>query len=368
MKVRDVVLQDELAQVVDARTWTFPINLVDPVTEIKVWMYAQNHATGPNTAGPIPYVIDEVAVIDGSEVIASLNGPEAVALYAFDHARMPMHWEDQAGGAEQFWCVPITFGRHLWDPSYVFDPRRFRNPQIRISFNLAAVAPVGANGYASGSARISVWAKVIEDGATPRGYLMAKELKEFASLAAGQDVTYLPTDYNIRKILVRAYKAGGRMDAAITRLKLSQDEDRWIPWDLEASDFLYLMRDWFSEVGLDLGKVASDAATLEHYGGARAYVGAVAGQTDEIVGLSAALANTVTAYLITHAGAAVTNGKLRLNVRTRTPFDCYCYPFGDQDDPATWLDVSGMGNLRLLLTQGATGYTEQIVVQQVHPY
>jgi hypothetical protein len=76
--------------VIDAGVWTFPINLVDPVTEFKLWFYAKNHGTGPNEAGGIPYLINEVSVIDGSEVIASLNGPQLFALYAFDHARVPL--------------------------------------------------------------------------------------------------------------------------------------------------------------------------------------------------------------------------------------------------------------------------------------
>ncbi len=368
MKIRDVVLQDHLAQLVDARTWTFNINLVDPVTEFKVWFSAQNHANGPNEAGCIPYLVEEIAVVDGSEVIASLNGAEAVALYMFNHGKPPFHWHTQIGGDTNKWCLPLTFGRHLWDPEYIFDPRRFRNPQLRITFDLAAVAPVGANGYATGSAEISVWAKVMEEGAAPRGYLMAKQIKEFASLASGQDVTYLPTDYNLRKILVRAYKPGGLMSTAVTRLKLSQDEDRWIPWDLAGNDFIWLMRDWFPEYELHLRQQADDGEVREHYGGLWAS-GLVSGNEDDyICDISGFTDNTYTAHLKSDAGVAGTGIKHWVDVCTRTPFDAFCYPFGDQDDPASWLDVHAMGNLRLILTQGSVGYTEQIVVQQAHPY
>jgi len=368
MKIRDVVLQDRLAQLVDARTWTFNINLVDPVTEFKVWFYAKNHATGPNEAGCIPYLIEEIAVVDGSEVIASLNGPEAFSLYCFDHGKAPFVWEQQLGGMSQYWCMPITFGRHLWDPQWIFDPTRFRNPQLRITFNLAAVAPVGAGGYATGTAQISVWAKVMEEGASPRGYLMSKQLKEFASLASGQEITYLPTDFNIRKLLVRAYQKCHQMNDAITRLKLSQDEDKWIPWDLASDDFIWLMRDWFPEYHLHLKKQADDNELREHYGGNYAHGKVCGGEDDYITNISGFATNCYTLHATSHAGAGGTDIRHWIDTYTRTPFDCYCYPFGDQDDPAAWLDVKAMGNLRLILTQGATGYMEQVVVQQAHPY
>jgi len=368
MKIRDVVLQDRLAQLVDARTWTFNIDLVDPVTEFKVWFAATNHATGPNEAGPIPYLIDELAVIDGSEVIASLSGPEAVALYMFDHGKPPFHWHDQVAASVQKWCLPLTFGRHLWDPEWIFVPTKFRNPQLRITFNLAAVAAVGANGFATGTAEISVWAKVMEEGASPRGYLMSKELKEFASLASGQDIIYLPTDYNIRKLLVRAYKSAGLMSTAITHLKLSQDEDRWIPWDLRADDFIWLMRDWFPAYELFLRQQADDDEVREHYGGLWASGQISGNEDDHICDMSGFLNNTYTARLTSNAGVVGASIKHWVEVSTRTPFDCFCYPFGDQDDPASWLDVTKMGNLRLILTQGGAGYTEQTVVQQAHPY
>ena len=368
MKIRDVVLQDRLAQLVDARTWTFNINLVDPVTEFKIWFFAKNHETGPNEAGCIPYLIEEIAIVDGSEVIASLNGPEAFSLYCFDHGRVPLVWEQEQASASQYWCLPITFGRNLWDPEWIFDPTQFRNPQIRITFDLAAVAAVGANAYATGTAQISVWAKVMEEGASPRGYLMAKQLKEFASLASGQEITYLPTDFNIRKLMVRAYVKEGQMTSAVTRLKLSQDEDRWIPWDLDSADFIFLMRDWFPEYEWHLKKQADDDEIREHYGGEYPHGMICGGEDDYIVNVSGFANNVYYCHFVDNGGIPASDVRHWIDCKTRTPFDCWCYPFGDQDDPADWLDVAGMGNLRLILSQGAIGYTEQIVVQQAHPY
>lgn len=366
MKIRDVVLQDRLAQPADTRTWTFNINLVDPVTEFKIWFFAQNGASKPGATGRscIPYQIDEIAIVDGSEVIASMNGAEAFAMYCFDHGKPPFIWEQELAGMSQYWCIPITFGRHLWDPEWIFDPTRFRNPQIRISFSTL----IAAAEYATLTTQISVWAKVMEEGANPRGYLMNKELKEFASLASGQEITYLPTDFPHRKLMIRSYGKCAQMNDAITRLKLSQDEDKWIPWDLNSHDFIFLMRDWFPEYHFHMKKFVDNAEEREHYGGTYAHLKAVAGTDDTILALRGGASNCVQFLTEGAAGSARDDVEAWLDTWTRTPFDCYCYPFGDQDDAEDWLQVRDMGNLRLILTQGGTGQTIEVVVQQAHPY
>lgn len=367
MKIRDVVLQDEYA-VNDAGTWTFNVNLVDPVTEFKIWFEATNHATSPVTDSPISRVVEEVAVVDGSEVIASLTGQEAVSLYGLQFGELPFQRNSNLSSADQRAAIPITFGRHLTDAEYIFDPTRFRNPQIRVTWDLAAVNAVGANGFATGSANISVWAKVMEEGASPRGYLMSKEIKEFTTAAAGDEITYLPTDFPLRMLTVRSFEAGVGMDAAITNLKLSQDEDKFVPFNLSSEDFIALMHNWFDPIARYAVHEANDAATIEHFMGAEPQLVGTAAIADLIFGITAEAGGQYTVESIDNAGVSVDPGSWKLWAVSRTPHNTYGYPFGDQSDPSDWFQVSDIGNLRLLLTQGNAGGTCQIVVQQAHPY
>jgi len=364
-------MQNRIAQLVDARVWTFNIDLVDPVTEFKVDLRINNNAVGPNDLGCIPYCIREIAIIDGSEVIASLNGPESFALSCFDEGYAPMHWHQEVAGMEQHWCMPLHFGRSLTDPNWIFDPTKFRNPQMRIDFDLGLNGGVGANKWATGTAEITVWAKVMEEGASPVGYLMSKEIRSYTSPGGGDQITWLPTDFNHRKLMVRCYKTFGDMNAPSERLKLSQDQDKWIPFDLYGNDFQYLMRDWFPEYEFHLKHCVDDLERREHYQGSGGGGVAVAGQADLMVGITDWATNTVIFQLMDNAGASPTEQQVWTYGKTRNPFDCYCYPFGDQEDPADWLDVSGMGNLRLILTEAAVasaGYQVEVVCQQAHPY
>jgi len=372
MRMRDVVLQNRIRQTVDARVWTFNINLVDPVTEFKLDIRANNNAVGPNDVGCIPYCVREFAVIDGSEVIASMNGPECFAMSCFDEGYAPMHWHQELAGMEQHWCMPIHFGRSLEDPEWIFDPTRFRNPQLRIDFDMdLGTQLVGANGWATGTVEITVWAKVMEEGASPRGYLMNKEIRSYVSTAGGTEITWLPTDFPHRKLMIRAYKYFGDMNAPADRIKVSQDQDKWIPFDLYGNDFQYLMRDWFPEVEYHLKHCVDHGERREHFQGSGGGGVAVAGQADLIVGITDWATNTVIFQLVNGAGAEQTGQQVWTYGKTRNPFDCYCYPWGDQDDPDDWLQVADMGNLRLLLDQDAVtgaGYDVEIVCQQAHPY
>ncbi|GAI67668.1 unnamed protein product [marine sediment metagenome] len=384
MKIRDTCLDYQHAFIQNALTWTFPINIVDPVTEFKIHFRAQCNASAGEADGwyyppPVPYLIEEIAVIDGSEVIYALNGAEAWAMSGFDLGYLPMHRHHEFPGATSHWCFPIHFGRDLTDPEWIFDPKKFRNPQIRITWDLAAVVPIGPGGMKSAvdeAIEISIWAKIMEEGARPRGYLMTKQVKEYTPAGPGDEVTWLPVDFPIRKLMVRSYEENGIMGENTNHLKLSQDQDKWIPFDLAADDFIRLMINWFPEMETAGDSCMSDLEYREHFGGWLGH-GLICSGTHEVI---AALRDWTTNMF--RAGLADDDGTetpqdARVEVYfiglTRTPMDCFCYPFGDQENAADWLQTGPMGNLRLILTHQEVPLAHeyplvQIVTQQAHPY
>lgn len=386
MKIRDAVLDQTHTFIQPALTWTFPINIVDPVTEFKVHFKAKTHQTMAPDApweypGPMPYLIKEIAIIDGSEVIFSLNGAQTVALSCFDLGYTPFHVHQEAAARWNEWCFPIHFGRSLVDPEWIFDPKQFRNPQMRITWDLANIQAVGEGAWADPAVtpiEITVWAKIMEEGARPRGYLMTKEVKEYNMAAAGNEITFLPVDYPIRKLLVRQYLFGGGMHVMVPHLKLSQDQDKWLPFDLNGDDFIRLMKNWFTEVQFYGHHWLADDEQREHLSGDLSSGVVVSGGRGLIASPQNWVGNTFFCYAQYHDGTVVTPVD-RVSVTsmsmTRTPLDTFCYPFGDQGDPNDWLQTEPMGNLRLILThaletfESAEGYgTTEVFVQQAHPY
>ena len=380
MKIRDHCLDYRHAFTQDALTWTFNIDLVDPVTEFKVWFYVKNNTKGVTTHWywpyPLPYYIKRIEVIDGSEVIASMRGHQAISVSCFDMGYAPLHWHQELPGMSQYWCFPIHFGRSLVDPEWIFDPKKFRNPQLRITWNLGDPIPVGAGGFLSESVMMTWWAKVMEEGARPRGYLMTKEVKAYTPAGPGDLITYLPTDFPHRKLFVRSYYFNGDMGNGITHIKVSQDQDKWIPVDLNSHDFIFLMKDWFTEVQFHGKHYVEQDCLREHFGGMYAHGLLCSGQDSAIVSAHNWAGNCFEVGAEDDAGTEYDHDN-RIEAwsmgMTRTPFDTFCLPFGDQEDAADWLNVGAMGNLRLILTHAANPaagnyHQTEIVCQQAHPY
>ncbi|MBA7474248.1 hypothetical protein ES707_09596 [subsurface metagenome] len=392
MKIRDTVLDDHHGFITPALTWTFPINIVDPVTEFKIDFQIETHPLGGIADDwfwpyPMPYMIKEIAIIDGSEVIFALNGAQAFAMSCFDLGYAPYHRHEEKWGEVARWCFPIHFGRNLTDPEWIFDPKKFRNPQIRITWDSEWRQDNQQGTYKVDSDHplyITVWAKIMEEGARPRGYLMTKEVKEYTPTGVGDEITWLPVDFPIRKLMVRAYLFEGQMHRMVNHLKLSQDQDKWIPFDLHGDDFIRLMKNWFTEVQMHGYSWVEDAPYREHLCGDLSSGVVISNTGSFFVSPSNWWGNTYQIFVRDFNGMEpAEDGRIECSFHgtTRTPLDCFCYPFGDQDNASDWLQTSPMGNLRLILTHGLNFQVPeveegsehglpltQIVCQQAHPY
>jgi len=386
MKIRDTVMHDQHTFTTPALTWNFPINIVDPITEFKIVFEVKAHHLGGIAADwywpePMPYMIREIAVLDGSEVIFALNGSLAFAASCFDLGYAPYHCHNEMWGRPNRWAFPIHFGRSLVDPNWIFDPTRFRNPSIRITWDSEWLHDNQEGTYEVSETypiTISVHAKIMEEGADPVGYLMTKLIKEYTPAGPGNEVTWLPMDFPHRKLFVRTYQFGAWMTHNITHLKLSQDQDKWIPFDHRSYEFIRLMKNWFTEVQLHGYHWIEDDAQREHLCGDQSSGLVVSSTPTWIAAVTNWLGNTAFMSACTDAGvAAAVDSRVEVwsQGMTRTPLDTFCYAFGDQEDPADWLSVTPMGNLRLILThaaenwEGVTGYgLTQIACQQAHPY
>ncbi|MBA7613094.1 hypothetical protein ES703_20337 [subsurface metagenome] len=386
MKIRDTVLDDQHSFITPARTWTFPIDIVDPVTEFKIDFQVETHPYGAVEdpwpwPSPMPYMIQEIAVIDGSEVIFALNGAQAFAMSCFDLGYAPFHNHEEKWGEVARWVFPIHFGRSLVDPEWIFDPKKFRNPQIRITWNSEWRLANQIGTYKVDSDHpvvITVWAKIMEEGARPRGYLMTKEIKEYTPTGAGDEITWLPVDFPIRKLMVRSYEFGSRMQSMVAHLKLSQDQDKWIPFDHRGDDFIRLMKNWFTEVQMHGFSWVEDVAHREHLSGGLSSGAVISNTGSFFVSPNNWLGNIYHVDVRDFNGvepAEIARIEASFHTTTRTPLDCFCYPFGDQNNAADWLQTAPMGNLRLILThaidtlEDSVGYgLTQIVTQQAHLY
>lgn len=221
-------------------TYVHDINMRDPISSIVISSQLHNSTATP-TAHPMA-AITTIEIIDGSEVLYSLDGFEAEGLDWFANGgKFRDNWNYMLNGMNTERFIGLNFGRYLWDPEYAFDPTKHNNPQLRITY-------VSTSGGGAGDwIKFQAWANMFDEKViNPRGFLMNKEIKQWTGVAAGTEYTELPRDWSYRNIYVRTYKTGSDTDTNITSLKLTEDQDKKIPFDTTYND---LFRNQNAEYG-----------------------------------------------------------------------------------------------------------------------
>jgi len=340
-------------------TEVIPINIQDVISGFVLTVEGLN-ATAAMIA-PLTRAITKIELVDGSDVLYSLNGEEAEALDWYDKGgqfRANYNYQMDGGTCKRF--VGINFGRYLWDRVYAFDPKRFNNPQLRVTLN----SGVGANTCAT--LHLTVHACIFETPPSElAGFFMNKSLKQWTMEAAVHNYTDLPLDYPYRGLYVRAALAGTESNQCIANLKLSEDQDKRIPFD----DDPFIL---YSTILANLPKVEEDYFFATSAANRYMYITPTTG----VSAISAEWAAAATAYnnafydgdggaLKTICSTIGINSQV--HVKGYIPHAVFKIPFGDQMNPADWYDVRRLGSLRadIIGGAGAQGY---IFLQQVRNY
>ena len=352
-----VILAHE--SIATAGTKTLDITLKDVISRIGIQVKAYNNGVAP-TAHPAN-ILSSIEVVDGSDVLFSLSGKEALALNFYDQRKTPFCTNNYANDTYNIAFYTIDFGRYLYDPILALDPAKFRNPQLKITHNKAA------GGSAPDAGTLEVIADVFDDKkANPIGYLMSKEQVSYSLSASANEYIDLPVDYPMRKLLIMSMATSKQPHEQFNEVKLSQDNDKRVPFNDKTSDLIKYFSALWPEINeYIVGEVLTttrDFYTMSTYE----------------VAMAAATCNFGAAYIksewayggnIDIRGSAAS--PFMASVRGMCPFGALCLPFGKQDDHEDWFDLKDVGNLRLTLKAGSSpgaSSTCEVVTQQLRTY
>jgi hypothetical protein len=357
MRYRTATIQ-ALKSLGTSGTTLFDIDITDPISAL--FLYCElTLSTGARLA-PNPEAFTKIELIDGSDVLLNLSGTEMDALHFFERGKVCMDYCDNRISTTAFPNLMLLFGRKLWDTELAFVPTKFRNPQLRITHDCAKVQ---ANAT---PLKVEILAECFDERAvSPSGFLMNREFKSFTPVTGTYEYTDLDTDKIIRKLIVQVKKPGSGIGLSLAELRLSEDNDKKIPFDILMDDLVTLNAFQFGEVSQYVGGY-SDVDLP--YWGAPGYSGRAA-----IV-----LQNTAEVFVVNPYDC----GKLGVSSSTTTnitegiwkglaPYQCLVYPFGEQMDMADWYDASRLGNLKLRLKGGSavpSGALTNIILQQLRKY
>lgn len=175
-------------------------------------LYIRSTDTGTPFATGCKYrlidFISKIEVIgDGSEVIKSFDGLEALAAAWYDDGVEPVSmWRHYSNTPHRQW-IPIHFGRFLQDELYGLDLSRFDQVTLKITNDASAT-------YFTTDITLSVIAYWLREAAGALGGYFREEVwKSWAPAAAATEYSDLPTALPIRRLLLEARPARDTADA-----------------------------------------------------------------------------------------------------------------------------------------------------------
>ena len=352
-----VILAHE--SIATATTKTLDITLKDVISRIGIQVKATNNGMVP-TAHPAN-ILSSIELVDGSDVLFSLSGKETLALNFYDQRKTPFCINHYIHQVMNITFYTIDFGRWLYDPILALDPTKFRNPQLKITHNLAA------GGSVPDAATLEVVADVFDDKkAVPKGYLMSKEQVSYSLSGGSNEYIDLPVDYAMRKLLIMSMATSKAPNEQYNEVKLSQDNDKRIPFNDKTSDLIKYFSALWPELheyifGQALGTTRDFYCMSTYEVAATAiatHFGTATFKSEDAYGGNIDIRGSATGYFMAL-------------IRGLCPFGALCLPFGIQDEPEDWFDLSDVGNLRLTIKAGSSpgaSSTCEVVTQQLRTY
>ncbi|MCL5026642.1 MAG: hypothetical protein M1531_09160 [Chloroflexi bacterium] len=155
----------------------------------------------------IDYISKIEVVGDGSTVIKSFDGRQALACaYHDDRVVPPGLWRHYSNTPHRQW-IPLHFGRRFYDELHALDLARFNQVQLKVTNDATSTqfqTDINID-------VIAYWLR--EAAAAPAGYYREEEWKTWVPAAAEPEYNDLPTSLPIRRILLRGRPAVDTADA-----------------------------------------------------------------------------------------------------------------------------------------------------------
>jgi len=341
---------------------TIPIDLdmVDPISQLIIDARVLNGAEGDSTQHPIAF-ITKVEIVDGSDVLFSLDGYEMDALDIYDSDMHPRGgWFNYLPGIPTDHQVAISFGRYLWDEMLALDPTRFKNPRLNITID------VDAGGMTPASVQFSVLAALFDEKKiTPSGFLMTKEHKRWTKDVAGHEYTDMPQDWPYRKMFLQSRYDSIPPHWTFANIKLSTDQDKKVILNGEYRDLMFGIGRKNAYIQEMWNAAVPTAQRVYHVTPTMDTMAMATEWQEDHTGLELATYDCDGGHLETIAEAAC---NAAFHVKGWAPHGTLCIPFGLEDKIEDWFDVSKVGSLRLDCTSGNASATQKVFIQQYRRY
>ena len=367
MNYRNIELYYEQA-LDNAGTKIIDLRTTEPISAIRLNFKGTN-GSSYNKDNRLNDVITKIELVDGSDQLLSMTLKEAQALEFRRTGKMPFVRVGESNNGSQDESCLLLFGRYLWDPEYYMDLAKFRNPQLKITTNIAAVAAASATAFLSGSLKVTIdLLTIVGSKVAAKGFMMAKNIYGFTSGTSGDEHIDMPMDYPYVGLLVRAFTAGNDIDENISKLKLNCDAGKFIPIEKYTKDIYKNEEQDLGPAELHYQIYRKNGETVTHDLNHDPEVSLTTSIAGHIVGTAWSWSSRLSLLLTNDAGAAIAVEELiHMIVKGSCPHSTIHLPFGLRNLPETYFNPKEFGDIDLVLTQAAASAVS-VILEQLRPY
>lgn len=346
---------DDFSELIDIR-------LSNPISRIRIGYEGLNTVIAADnwTTAHWAKSIKKIELADGSDILFSLSGEEAYGAQFFQNKVEPSDWLHSLQASYFHVSLFLDFGRHLWDTLLALDPTKFKNLQLKIEND------EDAGGSAPSASKMEVDAWIFDEKTiTPMGFLQTKRIKQYTMGDASHEYTELPLDHNIRKIMIRALKAGTELCQVLGNIKLSEDFDKSIIVDEDPATIVRLFADENRPYRELITTSVDGNSRIQH-----------CTPSDRGAAIAVPWRATLDGYVACYGvvgqqfkiiGSSGSN--VQALVQGYCPMSMVSIPMGDDQDPDDWFSPGALKSLRLdMLSAASMTNTAEIIVQQHRPY
>jgi len=336
------------------------LDLDQPISKIEIRFQTTKASEGMSAGSPAN--ISKIEIIDGSGALYSASGYEVEAMAYYNYPGTSMEHGQHISTLSEVDTYVISFGRWLWDELLAFLPSRFRNPQLRITFDEdVSDTSVTAN-------EMEVWAFIFDDKIiSPIGYLTLREWFSYTIGANNSfEVIQLPDDLDIRQMMVRAFTDGVEPWLQIDEIRFDENNLGSIPFEYTNLENYYrTMKSVWPAINTPL--ITNITTTARNFYIPQtdfyATVAQIAHVSTNEIYLDANTAKGGKAALIGSGSTQATGSAFGY-----LPWHCYQFPMGLKNDIDDWYKPQGK-NPRVRLRAGSTGSGDgALILEQLQRY
>jgi len=295
-----------------------------------------------------------------------MTGYTNQALAYYNRGKVAMENGQHVATLDQVDTFAIDFGRFQYDPLLAFDPQRFTNPQLKITWDENGADLNCSVNY------LEIWAELFDEKViNPIGFLSGREIWSSAfGVSDAYSEVGLPEDEVIRQILVRGYRDGYTPLSQFDEVRLDENMSERIPFDYtDLGKYVDRMKAHWPMMEVPIIFETGTAGRLYYFPATdgRAFVLALAGN-------DAGYPYLETASAFAAGGKATLYGSLTYiqyigMSKGWMPWHCIQFPMGKQDDIDDWFDPAGKKpRFRIRAAGSGEDGTGTVVIETLHKY